>query len=503
MDNQEGDDRDVTEHVVMLVGMRAATSTNDVIEEGVSANHKIGRVRYRILRTLALFSAFIMLGATQSILGPSLISMGVLLNEDIHTMTTSLTALSLGYLTGAALCGALYDLLNRELLFLLGTATIGISTVMAPSGDYLYLYVMALASLGFFSGGVDTAGQAYVIHLWCRHPYQWVMMLTLHFLWASGSALGPLMIRPFLIDINKRVDEVSNMDYKPCAQNYTPSFALDENCTDWEYSWELRERVAVVQYGFMAVGATSIVPVLMFSTTYFLLGPSIQLKERLAPNARQAKKPMQRRPKCALVAFLVTLFFLYNFVNANMATFLATFAVGGLHWPNNDGALLTSLYFGANCFGKLLFVYPVLRLKPEMLNLSEMLTVLCGCLLMFFSSWHVSVLWIATAMVGLGMSSINAACFFWADSHLTVSGKLSSVVMTSGSVGAMVAPVLSGYLFDRYGGLAYVIAVSTGSIFQLLVFVCAELFSTKCAKSKTSKENGKVFLADDEQLETA
>lgn len=84
--------------------------------------------------------------------------MGVLLNEDIHTMTTSLTALSLGYLTGAALCGALYDLLNRELLFLLGTATIGISTVMAPSGDYLYLYVMALASLGFFSGGVDTGG---------------------------------------------------------------------------------------------------------------------------------------------------------------------------------------------------------------------------------------------------------------------------------------------------------------------------------------------------------
>lgn len=61
MDNQEGDDRDGTEHVVMLVGMRAATSTNDVIEEGVSANHKIGRVRYRILRTLALFSAFIML----------------------------------------------------------------------------------------------------------------------------------------------------------------------------------------------------------------------------------------------------------------------------------------------------------------------------------------------------------------------------------------------------------------------------------------------------------
>ena len=83
-------------------------------------------------------------------------SMGILLNEDTHTMTTSLIALSLGYITGAALCGALYDLLNRELLFVVGAISIGISTVVAPSGDHLCLYIVALASLGFFSGGVDT-----------------------------------------------------------------------------------------------------------------------------------------------------------------------------------------------------------------------------------------------------------------------------------------------------------------------------------------------------------
>ena len=334
------------------------------------------------------------------------------------------------------------------------------------------------------------------------------MMLALHFLWASGSAIGPLMMRPFLGDIHSSQDKAFDLhrnghprwgedheDAAPCtSRNYTSTPAeFADNCTDVANLSELRERLAVVRYGFMVVGTTSVAPALLFSAAYFALGPSLQLKERPASKLRQSESPRSRVARCdkmAAVVFLVLLFFLYNFINTNMSAVLATFAVKGFDWPNHDGATLTSLYFGANSFGKLLFVYPVLHFRPEVLNVVEMVTVLCGCALMFLSSWHACVLWLAAAVAGLGMSSVNAACFFWADARLTINGKLSSVVMTSGSVGVMVGPALSGYLFDSYGRFAYVIVVVTAAVLQLFVFLAADLLAKKRAKRHHVTQKG-------------
>ena len=61
MENHKETDNNVTEHVIVLTGTCGDGSTNDVTEHDVSVTPKIVHVRYRILRSLALFSAFIML----------------------------------------------------------------------------------------------------------------------------------------------------------------------------------------------------------------------------------------------------------------------------------------------------------------------------------------------------------------------------------------------------------------------------------------------------------
>jgi fucose permease len=263
----------------------------------------------------------------------------------------------------------------------------------------------------------------------------------------------------------------------------------------YEDIFYLQDRVSIIRYGFIVVAATAVLPFLLFTIAFSFLGPSIRFNKEFVKhrvNTINGDNISRKQPKnvtIMLMLFMALLFFMFNFVNTNSGVFLATFIVKGLDWPNNYGALATSLYFGSNCLGKVLSIYPVLHLKPATLNFILMSSVLGGCLLMTFSYWHFSVLWVAVAIVGVSMSCINTACFFWVDAYLTINGKLSSVMMASGSIGAMTGPVLCGYLFDRFGPMTFVYTVLSGCILQLVLFIGAVGLSTKyCKNIKVSTE---------------
>ena len=54
-----------------------------------------------------------------SVLGPTMVSMEILLDTDTKTISSTFTGMGVGFLVGAIVCGMIYGRMNSELLFVL------------------------------------------------------------------------------------------------------------------------------------------------------------------------------------------------------------------------------------------------------------------------------------------------------------------------------------------------------------------------------------------------
>ncbi len=96
--------------------------------------------------------------------GPTMVSMELLLHTDTATISWALTAMALAKLPGTILLGAMFERLQPELLFAVGSAVAGVATAAAPFTTHVWAYVTVMAvtgiGQGFFNTGSCTQGMA-------------------------------------------------------------------------------------------------------------------------------------------------------------------------------------------------------------------------------------------------------------------------------------------------------------------------------------------------------
>lgn len=101
-----------------------------------------------------------------------------------------------GYIFGCLIGGFLFDWYNRQFLLFLSIFATSIGIVVMPFCAQLSTLMACSAITGITMGFLDTGGNVWCLDLWGRHSAPF--MQGLHFCFALGALVAPLIAEPFL-----------------------------------------------------------------------------------------------------------------------------------------------------------------------------------------------------------------------------------------------------------------------------------------------------------------
>ncbi len=91
-------------------------------------------------------------GIGSSILGPTIISMEIVLDTTTKVIALAFTSSAVGLLIGAAICGISYDRVNKELFFLVSGFLLSAALATAPFFPHVYGFIGIMALKDVCSG---------------------------------------------------------------------------------------------------------------------------------------------------------------------------------------------------------------------------------------------------------------------------------------------------------------------------------------------------------------
>lgn len=115
------------------------------------------------------------------------------INNDI--MSYSLAFASLAYSVGGLLSGFLFNYVNRQILISIYFAVFGVANIATPYMSNYIVYSVITVFKMMCAGGTDCGGNVWILEMW---PGKDAWLQALHFSFAVGCALGPLLVEPFL-----------------------------------------------------------------------------------------------------------------------------------------------------------------------------------------------------------------------------------------------------------------------------------------------------------------
>jgi fucose permease len=183
--------------------------------------------------------------------------------------------------------------------------------------------------------------------------------------------------------------------------------------------------------------------------------------------------------KAVIISMVFIFYLLYCILEMNYANFLLTYAVKHLQWSKSNGASVTAVFWTTFTIGRGLGIFLVKIMKPQTLLLVDLvLTAASLSPIVFFANAHVSVLWISSAVFGLGMATIFATGITWTERYIKVTGSVGSVFMIAGAGGEMAVPVFVSVFFRLYGpgSFSYILFIVAVSL--LLLFICMQLVAS-------------------------
>ncbi|XP_067841158.1 sodium-dependent glucose transporter 1 [Heptranchias perlo] len=438
----------------------------------------------RCADTLLLCASFLGLGMSIAILGPTFKELATNVNKNISDISYIFVGRSLGYVGGSLVGGLLFDCTNPHLL-------IGLSMLMTALGLYSIpwctkaLLLMALMSLiGISMGFLDTGGNLLILLLWGEKvgPY----MQALHFSFALGAFVAPILAKPLLGNLQKTINGTGNG-----LTNMAPLQINTKN------SWVHILKTTVLSFNpfiwtYLIIGSFVFLVSLMFFIIY----------SRSSPNRGKAGVSSQEVPFARYhnaILFLLFFFFFW-YVGAEVAygSYIFTYAKDFVHMEDNQAAGLNSLFWGSFAAARGLAIFFAACLHPG----TMILLSLIGCTIssLFLTLYNTSLvsLWVGTGIYGASMAATFPSGVSWVKQYTSTTGKSAALFVFGAALGEMVVPALVGFLqgidaIKRYPVLMLT-ALGTSTMTAILFPVMYKLASSQ-SSVKSESEDQKALLA--------
>ncbi|XP_025094849.1 sodium-dependent glucose transporter 1A-like [Pomacea canaliculata] len=440
------------------------TDTQNAVS-GFRTKLKLPEYRRRCLRTLWLGLSFCALGFAVGQRGPAFLDIQIITQTDVKSASFFFTAASVGYLVGSLTAGMVYDKLNKSLLLIMSLLGLSFTTIALPWCSPYVLMIMIHFLCSMCAGSVDTVGNAELVRIWGNEGE--MAMQFLHFAFAFGGVISPLITAPFLTPVPEEDGQgleantsvlLSNASSNGTNNNTGPALPLS---TD-------------VHYAFLISGIFMFLPSLPLTMQWFT-DRSEKRRQSALDEKKAVKQPLPSILFIFVLLMLCLMYFLYCSVEDTFAAFLSTFVVKHLLWSKAMGAEITSVFWASFASARFLSIFVVRYVS------SVKLLFIC-CTMMVFSEFgfllssqfHFTIgVWVCTVLAGISMSSIFPTGFLWMEEEFVrVTGRVASSILVASSSGTMVNPIALGALMQNLTPMWFPYLLS----FESLLCLCVMFF---------------------------
>lgn len=383
-------------------------------EENLLTTSPAPRVK-PIPTTIAYYAAFIILGTTISISGPSLPWLAKHTSSPLDLLSTIFVAGSFGYMVGSQFGGRAYDRFpghRIQAVMLLGIAA---ASALVPVIRSLWVLVAILFLLGAVQGSLDVGCNTLLT--WLHGEKVGPFMNGLHAFFGIGSFLAPLLFA----QVVRATGDIQ-----------------------WAY-W---------MFCLLAL------PVVI----WFWLLPSPEVR-------KEAPHLATRKPSTGLIVLFVAFFAAYVGMEVGFGNWIYTYATR-LNLANETiAAYLTSAFWGSFTVGRMLGIPISARLRSQTILIVD----LAGCLVGFgiILLWPASslALWTGTVVLGLSMASIFATAMALAENRLGLTGSITGWFLVGGGIGGMFFPWFIGQLFEHIGPRVTMPILTTSTLLNICLLI--------------------------------
>jgi FHS family Na+ dependent glucose MFS transporter 1 len=383
------------------------------------------RTPKRSIYILAYYGCLVAVGLMVGIFSPTLGALAQQTGKDLQGISLILAMRPLGYLAGTWLCGRLLDRMPGHPIMAGATAVAACTLLLMPLTPVLGLLAGLILVMGCAQGLMDVGSNTLLV--WVCHNDVGPYMIGLHFAFALGAFLGPVLVAQALLRTGSH---------------------------PWAF-WVL---------------ALALLPLVLFLLKVPSPAHEATQEERAAPPRAPLNLP--------LTGLILGFFFLYSGAEAGFGAWIYSYATRqGLSSPT-DAAYLCSLFWGLLGLGRLIGIPIAAKVPPKTFLGALIPLVLLPLLVLLFGPQTHAVLWLATAGMGLSLACIFPTLLVYAGHKLShggrVSGKLTSYFFVGASSGCMALPWLMGQVIEPWGpraamGLPLVALGLMGTVFLAIL----------------------------------
>jgi fucose permease len=368
----------------------------------------------RLIPTSAYYLAFIGLGLVAAVLGPTIPALAELTRTSISQISILFAARALGYLLGSVFGGYLYDRVPGHPLMALTLVGLAITLVITPVTPLLWVLVVVLCITGLSQGLLDVGGNTLIV--WVHGSGVGPYMNGLHLFYGIGTFLAPIIIAQAVI-------------------------------LNGEITW-----------GYWLIAALLLLPALQL---FFV--PS-------QPNPAAESEGASIRVHHLLVFLAAAFLFCYSSMANIFGGWIYSYAVGLGLADAAAAAYLTSTFWGALTFGRLISIPIAVRFKPSAILYGDLL----GCVLsvgvvLLWPHSPISI-WVGAAGLGLSVASLYPTTVTLVERRVNITGKVTSRFVIGSALGAMIPPWLVGQLFDVVGPPSVIYGVLFFLVIAIVVY---------------------------------
>lgn len=349
-------------------------------------------------KIVAYFVAFIALGMTTAVLGPTLPGLAKQTNSQLSGISFLFATRSLGFLLGALLAGRVYDRFPGHPVIAVALLLMSLSLMLIPFMTQLWLLTAVLFVAGVVESGVDVGSNTLLT--WRLGDKVGPAMNGLHFFFGLGAFLSPIIIA-----------QVMRASDGSIRQAY----------------WIL---------------ALIVLPTAFF----FVRFPSVPIRQRKTAVPGEAVN-------WRLILLVAAFLFLYAGAEVSYGGWIFTYATA-LNLSNaTNAAYLTSFFWGFLTLGRLLSIPLATRLSIMKMLAGALAGSVFSIAALLVWPNSTMVLWMGTLALGLSMSLIFPMTISLAEQILSLSGQMASYFFVGAGLGTMLIPWLIGQKFEQAGSI--------------------------------------------------
>ena len=399
--------------------------------------------------TITIYACFCTYGLASTMLASARLDIAQLMSVSFAQISYGAVGRSVGYVVAAFLFGWLYSRMSRQLGLVACLVVSGFSMFVVPFTRTLALYVFLEFVFGFFNAGIDVACNSWILEIWQEdaNPF----MQGMHFFLATGFALAPVLVAPFL-----SIDEDA-LD----ADNVT---LTSENGTGSPFG----ESHVVVPY---SIGSMSMVLAAVGLLVLHFLSPYPQQQRSVsAPKttavagqeaAGSATSDYLKRVNAELEANryriqLLTLgaALLFSYTGLELATFafIPEFVhVIALRLSKARAAFLSSVMMAAFAVSRLVSIVIAAKLRHKtMLYGSYALLVLGNLILLLTANSSQTGVWIGVMILGAGHSCVYPCIMSFLETRVNMTTTVCGLLMLATCLSPIVVPIIMANCLEAH-----------------------------------------------------